>query len=128
MARYTSPLTSPLTSSTYGSPQPLYYNDRERDRVREKKYNSSGGYDSQLQRHSPFDNSLTSIAPGYGYATPHSSSGAMIRGGGGQSVIEEPVVEHEHHHVHHHIDHGRPFVVSRVLDCWANRLENYQAM
>jgi hypothetical protein len=118
MARYSSPLTSPLTSSTYSSPQSLYYNDRERDRVREKKYNSSGGYDNQLQRYSPFvDNSLTSIAPGYGFGSPHTNQGAMIRGGGGQSVIEEPVVEHEHHHVHHHIDHGRPFVVSRVLDC-----------
>lgn len=116
MARYTSPLTSPLISSNYGSPPSLYYNDRERDRVREKKYNSSGGYDNQLQRYSYVDNnSLTSIAPGYGFGSPHSQQGAMIRGG--QSVIEEPVVEHEHHHVHHHIDHGRSFVVSRVLDC-----------
>lgn len=33
-------------------------------------------------------------------------------GGGGQlvqrapTVIDEPVIEHEHHHLHHHIDHG----------------------
>ncbi|KAH8146962.1 uncharacterized protein LAJ45_09043 [Morchella importuna] len=56
--------------------------------------------------------SLTSIAPGYGFGSPHSQQGAMIRGG--QSVIEEPVVEHEHHHVHHHIDHGNVNVAAQV--------------
>jgi len=35
------------------------------------------------------------------------------RGSGG-TVIEEPVIEHEHHHLHHHIDHGSvTSVVSR---------------
>lgn len=58
--------------------------------------------------------SLTSIAPGYGFGSPHTNQGAMIRGGGGQSVIEEPVVEHEHHHVHHHIDHGNVNVAAQV--------------
>jgi hypothetical protein len=58
------------------------------------------------------------ISPVYGHAdvdyrdTSHS---AMIRAphNHGHSrryhsptVIEEPVIEHEHHHVHHHIDHG----------------------
>lgn len=54
--------------------------------------------------------SLTSIAPGYGYGNPHSSSGALAR----SNVIEEPVVEHEHHHVHHHIDHGNVNVAAQI--------------
>lgn len=88
---------------------------RERERELERSYHARGGYDrgsrggygvvdNQVAIYSPpgNSNSLTSIAPGYGYGNPHSSSGALAR----SNVIEEPVVEHEHHHVHHHIDHG----------------------
>lgn len=90
---------------------------RERERELERRYHSRGGYDRGLgggygventqvaiySRPEPFQNSLTSIAPGYNaYGNPHSSSGALAR----SNVIEEQVVEHEHHHVHHHIDHG----------------------
>lgn len=33
-----------------------------------------------------------------------SNRGALVRSS--QTMIDEPVVEHEHHHLHHHIDHG----------------------
>lgn len=43
------------------------------------------------------------VAPAYTNDRYNSSSrNAMLAG----SVIDEPVVEHEHHHIHHHIDHG----------------------
>ncbi|KAG0136637.1 hypothetical protein HOY82DRAFT_576366 [Tuber indicum] len=48
--------------------------------------------------------SISTIAPYTSYGNPHTSAGALVR----SSVIDEPVVEHEHHHVHHHIDHGNP--------------------
>jgi len=51
--------------------------------------------------------SLSTIAPAYAGADPFlrdANRGALIRNT--NTVVEEPVVEHEHHHLHHHIDHG----------------------
>ncbi|KAI5791877.1 hypothetical protein EDC01DRAFT_656374 [Geopyxis carbonaria] len=38
------------------------------------------------------------------YEDHTSNRGALIRPT--PTVVEEPVIEHEHHHLHHHIDHG----------------------
>jgi len=53
--------------------------------------------------------SMSTIAPAYAQnAFNNSGRNAMIH----SSVIDEPVVEHEHHHVHHHIDHGNVATMS----------------
>ncbi|PWW78937.1 hypothetical protein C7212DRAFT_341555 [Tuber magnatum] len=71
---------------------------------RERQYLSDRALDSQMAVYSPDApfNSISTIAPYSTYGNPHTSSGALVRGG----LVEEPLVEHEHHHVHHHIDHG----------------------
>lgn len=46
---------------------------------------------------------MSTIAPVYGQsAFNNAGRNALIP----STVIDEPVVEHEHHHIHHHIDHG----------------------
>lgn len=114
MARYMQNPTDPTFSASE--------RQRERERELERRYHARGGYDrssvggygvdnSQIALYShsdPFQNSTISIAPGYQpYGAPHSNRGQMMMSREREtSVIEEPVVEHEHHHVHHHIDHG----------------------
>jgi hypothetical protein len=65
--------------------------------------------------------SLSTIAPAYGadYRDATRTSLSIVRPTGhhhhhererdrdrSPTVIQEPVIEHEHHHLHHHIDHG----------------------
>lgn len=68
--------------------------------------------------HSRPHDSISTIAPAYGASRgfdlrePDMTRGAMIRSSRAETVIDEPVIEHEHHHVHHHIGKHPPFVSS----------------
>lgn len=75
-------------------------------------------YEDDFDSHE-YDNSMTTIAAPYtsprDYEYRESSMrGALVRPTVphvhsptvASTVIEEPVIEHEHHHLHHHIDHG----------------------
>lgn len=85
---------------------------RYHDTVIELERQRSPRYDHQDSHSSP---AVSVIAPGYeriGVDFRDTNNSALTRASHGHShrhaasVIEEPVVEHEHHHLHHHIDHG----------------------
>lgn len=85
---------------------------RYHDTVIDLERQRSPRYDHQDSHPSP---AVSVIAPGFeriGVDYRDTNHSAMIRTSHGHNhrhaatVIEEPVVEHEHHHLHHHIDHG----------------------
>lgn len=86
---------------------------RYHDTVFEHERHRSTGPEHLNSHKSP---AVSVIAPAYdriGVDYRDTNHSAMIRASHGHNhhrhaptVIEEPVVEHEHHHLHHHIDHG----------------------
>lgn len=92
-----------------------YYADSveylERDRHRSPMPEFGYG-DSQVV----LDRSLSTIAPAYGLERDYMrerdtrTSLSIVRPSiphhHAPTIINEPVIEHEHHHLHHHIDHG----------------------
>lgn len=98
-------------SSRYHEPSPVEY--LEKDIHIEKR--STPRYDYLDSRN--MDNGLPT-----GLDYRDSNRGALVRPAHSHhapTVIEEPLIEHEHHHLHHHIDHGN--VNDRLVMTRANR-------